>query len=77
LIRLSGERTSNRSVGKAEDILDERKQISVDHAFDELSKHDEIYPEALYAVTAKCTTTTSINRSNYTAEILWDDLRKR
>lgn len=70
------ERTSNRSVGKAEDILDERKQISVDHAFDELSKHDEIYLEALYAVTAKCTTTTSINRSNYTAEILWDDLRE-
>lgn len=70
------EQASNRSVDKAEKIIAEREQISVDSAFDELSEYGEIYQEALYTITAKRTTKTSIDRNNYTAEILWDDLHE-
>jgi len=69
------EQTRNRSVQKAEEIIAEREQISIDQAFDELSERDEIYQEALYAVAAKRTTKTSIERTGYTTEVLWDDLR--
>ncbi|THE66520.1 hypothetical protein D8Y22_01850 [Salinadaptatus halalkaliphilus] len=70
------EQASNRSVEKAKEIIAEREQISVDRAFDELSEYDDLYQEALYALAAKRTTKTSIDRNNYTAEILWDDLRE-
>lgn len=68
------EKTSNRSTEAAEEILAEREQISINRAFDELSEYDDIYQEAVYTIAAKDTTKASIG-SEYTAEILWGDLR--
>lgn len=70
------EQPNNRSVEKAKEIIAEREQISIDRAFDELAEYNDTYQEALYAVAAKRTTKTSIDRNNYTAEILWDDLHE-
>lgn len=70
------EQSSNGSVKAAKNIITQREQIPVHRAFDKLAEYGDIYQEALYVLAAKRTTNTSIDRNNYTAEVLWGDLQE-
>ncbi|WP_128478907.1 hypothetical protein [Halorussus pelagicus] len=67
---------NSSSVQRAKKIIEQREQISLEAAFDEIAEYSQPYQEALYTIAAKRTTKTSIDRSGYTEQILWADVEE-
>lgn len=74
--RVEWEQVDNYRVERVERFLKEASQISTEEAFDALADHDAPYIVALYAITAKRTTGTSLRRNDYNETVLWNDVKE-
>lgn len=72
--KLEWVQADDSSVRRAEELIKQRDQISLEQAFDEIAEYDQPYQEVLYSISAKRTTKTSRNKNNYTEDILWGDI---
>ena len=72
--QLEWEQADDASVRRAEELIKQREQISLNEAFDKIAEYEPPFQEALYTLAAKRTTGTSKKRNNYTEDVLWNDV---